>query len=117
MAKEERFYSVRNLYHEQVPGTNRSNYLAPELWPNDGLTIKLWYGEGFGGKNPTIFRGSLADLFELVLLGQTYKAQLQAEANTKKLKLCDLCGQPTTGRNPHYDCEQREKYLADECSS
>ncbi len=29
-----------------------------------------------------------------------------------KIMLCDLCGKLTTGQNPHYDCAQREAYLA-----
>ena len=50
---------------------------------------------------------SLNELIELILLGKLHKAQLQAEA-----KLCDLCGKPTTGQNPHFDCAQKEAYAA-----
>lgn len=77
--------------------------------------------------------GTFAELIELILLGKSRKAQfeprLKLQAESKKEPImqemearltgepitpkCDLCGKSTTGQNPHYDCEQREAYLAD----
>lgn len=90
---------------------------------NISLTGKLWAFDSHsewefslyqhGTRQFVLQNTSLNELIELILLGKLHKAQLQAMGKKEPvLVLCDLCGKPTTGQNPHYDCEQREAYLA-----
>jgi hypothetical protein len=65
-----------------------------------------------------VYKGSLQETIELILLGKLYKTQLQAiDKKEPVVKTCDVCGEPTTSINPHDDCTQKEACLADKAQS
>jgi hypothetical protein len=108
--EDDKKYMTNGVTYSERQTSERTNWLRVEMFAfaNGGsheLGIKVYTYEN--AKQEIHFKGTLNELIELVLLGKLYKEQLQAE-----IKLCDLCGKPTTGQNPHYDCTQQEAYAA-----
>ena len=140
---EDKKYMTSGVTYSEEIAPGKSNWLRVDMlaFANAGsheLMIKVYTYDN--DKQEVHFQGSLNELIELVLLGKLHKAQLQeaektnseiaiipkeAFANIESAKehishakqelqaICDLCGKPTTGQNPHYDCAQKEAYLAD----
>jgi hypothetical protein len=88
MPDNEVYKSAGFTLHEDTPNPDLQNWLDIHLWafpegtPGSRLEIKLYSMVGTKCNSDNHFKGTLAQLTELVLLGITYKAQLAKEAKS-----------------------------------